>query len=150
MALFRRRDFAKALHLFEEAAKGPVRDVAHSAQMHANMCQRRLGNVRPALKSPEDYYIYAVSLMSGGNMQAAVEHLQKAAAGQPNGDHIHYTLALCHGLSGNVALAAQHLQRAIALNSKNRTTARSDPDFRPLLGHAAIREVLVPESDAAR
>ena len=149
IALFRRRDFAKALNLFEAAARGPVREVAHSAQMHANMCQRRLGTVHPTLKSPEDYYLYAISLMSRGNMGAAVEHLEKAAAGQPNGDHIHYSLALCHGLCGNVTLAARHLQRAIALNGRNRAAARSDPDFHPLLSHAAIREVLSPDSDAA-
>jgi len=150
MAHFRRRDFAKALSLFEEAARGPSREVSHSAQMHVNMCRRRLGSFRPVLKSPEDYYLYAVSLISGGNVQAAVEPLEKAAAGQPNGDHIHYTLALCLGLTGNVALAAQHLRRAIALNVRNRAAARNDPDFHPLLNHSVIREVLSLESDAAR
>ncbi|MCX6588184.1 MAG: hypothetical protein NTX13_16580 [Acidobacteria bacterium] len=79
--LFHRREFAAAMPLFVEAGKGPNLDVGQTAQMHARMCQQRLGNsAEPALSSAEDYYTYGLALTNQRKLAAAETALTKEPA----------------------------------------------------------------------
>lgn len=149
--LFHRREFAAAMPLFVEAGKGPNLDVGQTAQMHARMCQQRLGNsAEPALTSAEDYYTYGLALTNQRKLAAAETALTKGAGLAPGADHIHYALALARGLQGNYRGAAESLARAIEIQPANRAAARTDADFQEALQHSPVRELVYSEKIAGR
>jgi tetratricopeptide (TPR) repeat protein len=127
--LWHARDYGPAHRLFQAAAGGPVREMAHSARVHAQMCAGRLGANEPALRTADEHYDYGVALINARRLEQAERHLLEAAARCPKGDHIYYALALCCGLAGDLCGACGHLKHAIELQPRNRVHARNDPDF---------------------
>ncbi|MGD0014142.1 MAG: hypothetical protein ABSD56_06925 [Bryobacteraceae bacterium] len=147
--LFHARDYAGALPLFETAAGGPLREMAHSARLHARMCARRMAAGEPALRSADERYDYAIALMNTRRFAQAERHLLQAAVEAPNGDHIYYALALCRGLVGDIRAAYVHLKRAIELQPRNRMHARKDPDFARIGRLPPLAGLLYPEGAAS-
>jgi Tfp pilus assembly protein PilF len=143
---FRRGDFAQAKGLFEKAASGPLREVAHAARLHVRMCEQRISQFVPQLSSAEDHYNYAIALINRRELPTAEKHLQEAVRLAPDRDHIHYALALARGLRGDVTLARESLKRAIELEPRNRAHARNDPDFAEFAHLPPIVSLLFPES----
>ncbi len=141
--LFHAGQYAEARRLFEEAAGGANREMAHSARLHVRMCEQRLSREAPALATAEDHYNYAVALVNRRDFQSARQHLEQALQMADDGDHIHYALALCLGYLGDIDGACHHLRRAIELHPRNRAAARSDPDFAELIHKPQISELLV-------
>lgn len=137
--------FAQALRLYEQAANGPSRDMAHSARLHANMCTRRLARPEVSLHTADDHYDYAVTLINQRKLEQAEKHLILALTQNPNGDHLYYALALCRGLSGDIEGARSQLKQAIDLQPRNRVSARNDPDFAEIAHSPRIAELLYPE-----
>jgi len=148
MALFHKRDFAKARELFEKAASGPAVEMAHAAQMRIRICDSRLADSGPALKTLEDHYNYGITLMNRGDLATAQNHLKKAVSGNAKADHFHYAMALCSGLMGDIGASAAHLRKAIELSPGNRIAALNDAEFKSLVSHPALREILYPERGA--
>jgi tetratricopeptide (TPR) repeat protein len=144
MRLFHARDYANARDVFETAAKGPVAAMAHTARVHAKMCEMRLNQAQPQFETAEDHYNYAVSLINMRRLADAEKHLTKALELYPNADHLHYALALTHGLQGDFEGAHRHMKRAIDLQPRNRALARNDPDFTELIRRGSLRELLYP------
>lgn len=142
MKLFHQRDFAAAMPYFAEASEGATKEIAQTAQLHYRMCEQRTGKGQPAVKSPEDLYALGVAQINQRQLAEAEKSLSKAIALAPKADHILYAYALCRGLQGDVAQAAQYLQQAIDVQPSNRSAARNDSDFRELLQHQPIREIL--------
>ena len=138
-------EFLKASESFMKAEAGPLLEVAHSARLHARMCEQRLARPADSLRTAEDHYNYAVTLINAGQLQQAEQHLEHALAQSPRGDHLYYALALARALSGDLQGASNHLKRAIELNPRNRTTARNDPDFADVGQRSPLRELLHPE-----
>jgi len=147
MQVFHTGDFAKAKALFEEVAGGPVPEIAHAARVRRNVCEQRLASVELTLKSPDEHYDYAVTLINRRQLDTALDHLQTALRDLPKPAHVHYAMALCLGLKGQVEDAAEQLDRAIALDSRNRTAARNDPDFQGFTSAPPIKRILYPEPD---
>lgn len=147
MRLFHRGDFEKARELYRKAAEGPNREMAHTAGMHINMCDRRLSTQQPEPKSAEERYTYAVALMNQGRMADAEEQFRESLRAHETADHVHYSLALCLGLQGKLDDAARHMQRAVELRPQNRHLARTDPDFLPIAHRPPLRVILYPERD---
>jgi len=143
--LFHGRRFKEARELFLEAAAGPERDVAHRAQLHASMCDRRLQQTSVTLRTPEDFYNYGVALLNTRKVEEARLHLERALELAPDSDHVHYALALAHALAGELTPAHDHLRRAIELEPRNRIMARQDADFAPLSGQPQFQALLYPE-----
>jgi tetratricopeptide (TPR) repeat protein len=143
--LFHSGQFRAARDLFQRAARGSSREVAHTALLHARMCERRLGAPEPAPKSAEDHYNYAVALVNQRRLETAEQHLQQALAQAPDSDHLYYVLALCRGLGGDLAGAYTHMKRAIELHPRNRMAARNDPDFAEIGQQPPLAELLYPE-----
>jgi tetratricopeptide (TPR) repeat protein len=142
MKLFHKRDFQGALPLFDDAGKGSDISLAHTAQLHARMCRQRLEKEAPQLKTSEDNYAFGLALASRRELTGAEQYLQRALQMAPRADHVLYMLALVKGLQGDVPAAAAFLARAIEIQPSNRGTARTDPDFRELLHHQPIRELV--------
>lgn len=145
MRLFHARNFHEARALFAQAAQGPERAVAHKAELHTRMCDRRLGEQPLELVTAEDHYNYAISQINARNLLPAQQHLQTALGLDTKGDHIYYALALCLGLSGDLQGAVDNLQRAIEIQPKNRIAARQDADFAAIASQPAIEKLLYPE-----
>jgi tetratricopeptide (TPR) repeat protein len=148
-AAFQKKDFGKARALFAEAATGPALELAHSAQMYMKMCQRRMGEGKAELKSPDDFYTLGVSLLNRGDLDGAQAALERALQRKPDTDHYHYALALCAGQRGDMVIAASHLRRAIDLQPSNRIAALNDPDFHSIAQNPTIREILNGERSNA-
>jgi len=144
MKLFHARDLQRARDLFLEAAKGPERDVAHRARLHAAMCDRRLEQAAPNLRSAEDYYTYGVAQLNLRKVAEARAHLEQALRLAPGADHIYYALALAQALGGDLAGAHENMERAIELEPRNRIMARQDPDFAPLANQPPFDVLLYP------
>ena len=103
MKLFHARNLGEARELFHVAARGPERDVAHRAKLHASMCDRRLDQPAVTLSSAEDYYNYGVALLNARTLPAARQHLEAGAPpGRRGADHIQYALAVALALSGEL------------------------------------------------
>ena len=144
VSLFHKRDFARAKEVFEKAAAGPVRAVAHSARIRVRICEQRTAGSRPSLSTAEDYYDYGVALLNRGDLGAAEKNLEQAARLAPHGDHVYYALALCFSIKGEIGKAYANLKRAIELQPRNRAQARNDPDFAEFLHQPLLEELLFP------
>lgn len=142
---FHRGDFAKARAIFERAAIGANREVAHSARLHARMCEQRLASAADAIRTPEDHYNYAIALINERRLDLAEYHLQQALTQSPRGDHLYYALALSRALNGDLEGAYAYLRRAIELNHANRIAARNDPDFADFVQQQPLAELFRPE-----
>ena len=145
MKLFHARDLKPARERFLQAAEGPERDVANRARLHAAMCDRRLEQATPNLRSAEDYYTYGVAEINARNVAEARAHLEQALQLAPGADHIYYALALAQALGGDLAGAHENLKRAIELEPRNRIMARHDADFAPLANQPPFDVLLYPE-----
>jgi tetratricopeptide (TPR) repeat protein len=144
-ALFHSGEFQPAGELFRKAARGPNREMAHVALLHARMCERRLAAAEMTPRSADEHYNIAVALINQGRLEPAERHLQEALAQTPDSDHLYYVLSLCHGLGGDLAGAYDHLKRAIELRPQNRIAARNDPDFAEIGQQPPLVELLYPE-----
>lgn len=148
IALFRQGRFAEARGFFEKAAEGPIIEMASAARSHARMCEVRVDRAAPAVTTAEDHYNWGVALLNQRRLREAEAHLEEALRLAPEGDHIHYALALSRGLNGDLQRASQNLRRAIELQPRNRGQARNDPDFAGLLHQQPIAALLFTHNEA--
>ncbi len=146
IALFHAGQFEAAKALFRDVEGGPARELAHSARLHARMCERRLAQSQPAFRTTEDRYNYAIALINERRVEAAEAHLKEAVSQLPDGDHLYYALALCRGLSGDLDGAYRHLKKALELQPRNKALARNDPDFAEIAQRPPLRDLLYPQS----
>jgi tetratricopeptide (TPR) repeat protein len=147
ISFFHKRDFERARGLFEKAAEGPVREIAHSARTHARMCSLRTEQQATPLVTSEDYYNYGVALLNQGDFEAAGKYLEHALRLAPNHDHIYYAMALCCGLKGDIGRAYANLRRAVELQPRNLAQARNDPDFAEFVRQPPLEEYVFSETD---
>jgi tetratricopeptide (TPR) repeat protein len=145
MKLFHARDFAGALELFEKAAQGSIREMAHTAKLHARMCSQRLGRLVPELRTAEDVYHYVTGLIGQRKLPEAEKQLRQVIDGSPEKDFLHYAMSLVRGLQGDLQGAAKHMEQAIRLDPKNRMIARTDQDFLEFGRHSPLRELVFGE-----
>jgi len=145
MKLFHSRSFREARGLFEKASAGPERDVANRASLHMAMCDRRLEQAKPVLRSAEDYYNYGVAMINTRNIGEARAHLEQALKMSPGADHIHYALGLAQALDGDLMNGYENMRRAIELEPRNRAIARQDADFAPLANQPPFDSLIYPE-----
>ncbi|HUJ20750.1 MAG TPA: hypothetical protein VLX58_04470 [Bryobacteraceae bacterium] len=143
--LFHERKFAEARELFAKASGGPNREMAHNADLHVRMCDRRLDKPVIDLKTAEERYNYAVALINARNLSEAQQHLEAALQLEPQADYVFYALALCRGLAGDIPGAYENLKRAIELEPRNRIAARQDADFAPFSNQSQIQQLLFPD-----
>jgi tetratricopeptide (TPR) repeat protein len=143
--LFHTRKFREARERFLAAANGSDRGIAHKAQLHVSMCDRRLQEQALVLRTPDEHYDYAITLINERKLGPARQHLMKALEQQPEADHIYYALALCDGLSGDLQGAYENLKRAIEIQPRNRISARQDADFAHISNQPPLDRLLFPE-----
>jgi len=145
MRQFHARRFQPARESFVRAMEGPDRAVAHRASLHARICEQRLASAGPVLKTPEEHYNYAVTLINSRDLAAAQTHLRAALEADAAADHVLYALAACQSLGGDLQAAYENLKRAIDLQPRNRLAARQDPDFSAMAGQPTFHRLLYPD-----
>ena len=149
MKLFRNQDFRGARELFQRAAEGSLREVAHNARLHVMMCNRRLEKPEIQLRSTEDFYNAGVERLNARDYESARRNFQQAIdLTRKDGDladHVYYAMAACQMLSGDSRGAYENLRRAIEIEPRNRVAARQDPDFAGAAQQAVLQSLLHPE-----
>ena len=75
---FNARKFAQARELFAKAAAGPNKEMAHNADLHVRMCDRRIEKPVVQLNSAEELYNYGVAMINARNLADAQQHLESA------------------------------------------------------------------------
>jgi tetratricopeptide (TPR) repeat protein len=145
MTLFHERKFGGARTLFETAMTGPDRAIGHKASLQMRMCDQRLSSPTLVLKTLDDHYNYAITLINARSLTTAQQHLKAALEIEPTADHVLYALALCCGLSGDLDGAYENLKRAIELQPRNRIAARQDTDFAGIANQPPLDRLLYPE-----
>ncbi len=140
--LFQAQRFDHAAALFQKVLEGPDRTLAHRAQVHSQICQQRITPLEINLKTAEDHYNYAVTMMNARRLKEAAQHLEKALEMAPQADHVHYALAAANALLGNAEAAYERLKTAIELQPRNRYLARGDSDFAGMLEYAPMASLL--------
>jgi tetratricopeptide (TPR) repeat protein len=147
VSLFSQKKFAPAHARFVEAAEGPAAHIADKARSYAQICERKTISPELSLRTADDHFNYGVERLNARDISAAREHLDRALALDPTGEHILFTLALCCGMAGDTAAACENLKRAIDLEPKNRILARQDPEFLALAQQMpGLRALLTPET----
>jgi tetratricopeptide (TPR) repeat protein len=140
--LFHHKNFERADALFRKAMGGPDRSLAHHAQIHSQICQKRVRPPAVDLKTAEDHYNYAITMINARRLKEAAEHLQKALQMAPHVDYMHYALAATAALQGNGQGAYESLKRAVEIQPRNRQLARTDADFAGVLDYAPLATLL--------
>lgn len=147
--LFHTRKFSEAREAFGKATGGPNREMAHNAELHIRMCDRRLEKAVVDLKTAEERYNYGVAMINARNLGEAQQHLESALKLEPRADHILYALALCKCLVGDMEGGYENLKRAIDLDPRNRISARQDADFAAFTNHPQMQQLLYPDKSGA-
>lgn len=142
MKQFHAHQFAAAIPLFETAAAGPAREITHVARQHINMCKKRMPAETEDHATPEELFNLGLGLLVERRLEAAQDAFQRALNQKPGDDSLLYNLSLCAGLRGDLPAALEFLQRSIQINPKNRTIARTDPDFLEFGRQSPLRELV--------
>ncbi len=119
-------------HFLDLIQKYPEeRELVDRARVYLTVCERQRRDPRPALSEPEDFYYAAVLEKNRGNVDEAIEHLQRAARKNGAG-RVDFLLACCHAQKGDLGTSLEHLQKAIEEDQRHRVLARHDRDFDPV------------------
>jgi hypothetical protein len=81
--LFHARKFRAAREQFRSAIDGLDRAIAHNAELHIRMCDRRLEDAVMILKTPEEHYNYAITLINLRELGTARQHLLRRWSTNP-------------------------------------------------------------------
>lgn len=133
MRYFQKKDYDRAVPLFEKVAAGPIFEIADRARVHLRFCEsRRRQETRP--KTAEGYYARGVAALNSRDFDRALQYLTKSDEMIPDQEYVLYSLAATCSLRGDSDDAIRHLERAIKLRPQNRFQARRDEDFEALAG----------------
>ena len=142
MKFFYSQKFDRADALFQKVIAGPDRALADRAQVHAKICASRTNRSRVELRTAEDHYNYAVTMLNQRRLDEAARHLDAAIRLDPKAEHLHYAMAAAQALQGNPEAAYQRLKSAIELEPRNRLRARADADFSGVLEYPPLASLL--------
>ncbi len=120
------------------------RELVDRARLYLRVCERELGPPAPPPQTADEHLYAATVALNAGRTEAALTHLEAAAALQPDHEHLHYMFAVVFALRRDFERALAHLRRAIDLNPENRILARQDPDLEPLRTHPDFRRLTEP------
>lgn len=140
--LFQAQKFERADALFQKAMQGDNRALAHHAQVHSRICRQRLRPPEMKLRTAEDHYNYAVTLINARRLDEAARHLEAALHSAPKADYLHYAMAATQALLGNRQAAYERLKTAVELQPRNRILARGDADFAGILEYPPVASLL--------
>lgn len=139
-----RHDFAAAADALRTVIERypDERELLERARLYLKVCERELMPQQTDPRTAEERVYAATVALNAGDESAAVHHLQRALAEDPEHDHAHYMMAVAMTRRQDTPAALEHLRRAITFNAENRGLAKQDPDLEPLRETDAFRTVL--------
>ena len=140
--MFQKQNYDKAKEVFEKLVEGATVEVRNRAQVYLHLCEQKLAQAEPSLRTPDEYYDLGVAQLNARQIEAARENLTKANKLLPNQEHIRYALAAAHALAGNLDAALEHLAMAIVLRPRNRYQAGKDEDFQSLASDPRFQRLI--------
>jgi tetratricopeptide (TPR) repeat protein len=147
----RKGEFDSALELF-----GKVRglaphepELADRASIYARICERKLAPQPGDPEAADDRFRKAVFLMNGGDVDEALQLLNRAVAEDPLCIDVLYVRACAWALKGAAEKAVGDLRQAIAVDPKIRFQAINDPDFEKIREEPAFIDVIEPTPTGA-
>jgi Tfp pilus assembly protein PilF len=147
----RQGDLKRALDLF-----GKVRDLApHEPELadrattYARICERKLAPQPGDPDAADDRFRRAVFLMNGGDVDEALQLLNRAVADDPVSVDVLYVRACAWALKGAAEKAVGDLRQAIAVDPKVRFQAINDPDFEKIREEPSFIDVIEPTPTGA-
>lgn len=143
MKLFARKDFARARELFRAIPEKYAGDleIVDMARSREAICERQVHTSAPTPASPDEHCNQGVFLLNDGNVEAALEHFQRAAEGGGGGQAA-YLMACALARSGKPSEAVEALRRAIETDPVNRARATHEPDFEALRQDGSLDALL--------
>jgi hypothetical protein len=81
-------------------------------------------------------------LYEAGEHAEAADRAQALLEANPDDARLLYNVACCESLAGRTGDAIEHLQRAIELAEEVRELASGDPDFDPIRGEPAFKDLV--------
>ncbi|HEY7546785.1 MAG TPA: tetratricopeptide repeat protein, partial [Blastocatellia bacterium] len=143
LKVFNRHDFTQAKSAFENLLEkfGDQLEVVARARTYLTICEQRLARAPSVPRGPDALYNQGVFELNKGNIKEAINLFDKALRGDPQADHVFYSLAAAHARINNSTKAMEALRRAIAIRPLHRSHARSDLDFAILRDNEAFREL---------
>lgn len=145
-----KQNYRKAGEIFEKLVATAPADVADRSRVHLKACAERLRTAGPAPKTAADYHVLGVAELNVGNLDRAVEHLNKAQKLSEEREEIRYALAAAYSLKGDRDTALEHLKASILLRPENRFQARHDPDFKAISADDRFQALLGPNGHRPR
>jgi hypothetical protein len=76
--LFHAKNFRAARERFLAAKRGGDRGIAHKAELHVRMCDHRLEEPAVLLRTADEHYDYAITVINDRKLPEARQHLMKA------------------------------------------------------------------------
>ena len=145
--LLYRQQFEQAREAFEKviSADGGDKEINERALTHIRLCQNKMARRQPVLKTTEELYNVAITLINDGRIQESIKHLNRALKRSPKCDYVIYALAVCYCRLGNRDRALKHLKLAIDLKVENRFLAQRDTDFEPFMRDSRFASLVFPE-----
>lgn len=147
----RKGEFESALELF-----GKVRglaphepELADRASIYTRICERKLAPPPSDPEAADDRFRKAVFLMNGGDVDEALQLLNRAVAEDPMCVDVLYVRACAWALKGAAEKAVGDLRQAIAVDPKVRFQAINDPDFERIREEPAFIDVIEPTPTGA-
>jgi tetratricopeptide (TPR) repeat protein len=147
----RKGEFETALEFF-----GKVRglaphepELADRATIYARVCERKLAPQPGDPDAADDRFRRAVFLMNGGDVDEALQLLNRAVAEDPMCIDVLYVRACAWALKGAAEKAVGDLRQAIAVDPKIRFQAINDPDFERIREEPAFIDVIEPTPTGA-
>jgi len=147
--LFIGRAYAEAKTKFDAVTSMATADepiLADRARTYASICGQRLGLFAPAGPDPDSSYHQGVFASNAGRLDEAMVLFDKALLAHPDDASVLYARAAVRSMQGSADGAAAELRKAVALDTRFRYQAASDPDFDRVRDEAAFIDVIEPTS----
>jgi len=139
-------DFAGAHELFEKvgALGRQEPELTDRAGIYAKICHRKMAPPPDEAEAPDERYRQAVFLLNSGEVDQALQLLNRSLAEDPTAVDVLYVRACAWALKGAAEKAVGDLRQAMAADPKIRFQAVNDPDFEKIREEPAFIDIIEP------
>jgi Tfp pilus assembly protein PilF len=147
----RQGDLERARELFGKVrALAPHEpELADRATTYLRICERKMAPEPGAPDAADDRLRKAVFLMNAGELDEALQLLNRAVAEDPLSVDVLYVRACAWALKGAAEKSVGDLRQAIAVDPKVRFQAINDPDFEKIREEPSFIDVIEPTPTGA-
>jgi len=147
----RARDYARAQQHFDKACAAAKQEpeLADRASIYSRICGRRGRGGEAEPQGVEAMYRRAVFLLNAGEIDAALQLLNRALVSEPTSVELLYVRACTWAHKGAAEKAVGDLRQALATDPKVRYQAMNDPDFDRIREEPIFIDLIEPTSPGA-